>query len=62
MVRVDRAYGARKYRQQLRSRKIVCVCPERQFRENVARLREAGEGALTTFSSSDHRSLDTVEC
>ena len=43
MVRVDRAYDARKYRQQLRSRKIVCVCPEREDAKK-ARLKKGSRG------------------
>lgn len=40
-LRLDRAYGARKYRKALRRRKIKCICPERKD----ARKARLGKGS-----------------
>ena len=42
-LRMDKAYGARKYRQLLQRRKIKCVCPERKDAQK-ARLRKGQRG------------------
>ncbi|UWX62989.1 IS5 family transposase [Deinococcus rubellus] len=62
MVRVDRAYGARKYRQQLRSRKIVCVCPERKDAKK-ARLKKGSRGGRPPkFDAEADKGRQVVEC
>ena len=61
MVRVDRAYGARKYRQQLRSRKIIPVCPEREDAKK-ARLKKGSQGGRPPkFDAEAYKGRHVVE-
>ncbi len=61
-VRVDRAYGARKYRQQLRSRKIGCVCPEREDAKK-ARFKKGRQGGRPPkFDAEACKGRHVVEC
>jgi transposase len=61
-LRVDRAYGARKFRQQLRRRKIRCVCPEREDARN-ARLKKGSRGGRPPkFDAQAYKGRHVVEC
>ena len=62
ILRVDRAHGARKYRQQLRSRKIVCVCPERGDAKK-GRLKKGSRGGRPPkFDAEAYKGRHVVEC
>ena len=62
ILRMDRACGARKYRQQLRSRKIVCVCPEREDARK-ARLKKGSRGGRPPkFDAQAYKARQVVEC
>ena len=60
-VRVDRAYGARHYRQQIQARGIRCICPERQdARQNRLRKGRRG-GAPPRFDAQAYKGRNVVE-
>jgi transposase len=58
---VDRAYGARHYRQQIHERGMRCVCPERlDARKN--RLRKGSRGGPPPrFDAAAYRGRNVVE-
>ncbi|WP_180970293.1 IS5 family transposase, partial [Deinococcus planocerae] len=61
-IRMDRAYGARKYRRALRARKIRCVCPERRDARE-ARLRKGKRGGRPPkFDAQAYKDRQVVEC
>lgn len=61
-LRMDRAYGARKYRRALRARKIRCVCPEREDARG-ARLRKGRRGGRPPqFDAQAYEGRHVVEC
>ena len=60
-VLLDRAYGARAYRQQLRSLHVKVVCPERADHRE-ARLRKGAKGGRPpAFDAIAYRLRNTVE-
>lgn len=60
-LRVDRAYGARSYRQALRRRGIRCVCPERTGAK-AARLRKGSKGGRPpAFDAAAYKQRNAVE-
>ena len=60
-VRVDRAYGARHYRQQIQARGIRCICPERQDARQ-SRLRKGRRGgAPPRFDAQAYKGRNVVE-
>ena len=60
-LRVDRAYGARHYREQIQQRGMRCVCPERlDARKN--RLRKGKRcGAPPRFDAQAYKGRNVVE-
>jgi transposase len=60
-LRVDRAYGARHYRQQIRRRGIRCVCPERRDAQ-AHRLRKGSRGGSPPrFDREAYKGRNVVE-
>ena len=60
-VRVDRAYGARHYRQQIQARGIRCIYPERQdARQSHLRKGRRG-GAPPRFDAQSYKGRNVVE-
>lgn len=60
-VRIDRAYGARYYRQQIQARGIRCICPERQDARQ-SRLRKGHRGgAPPRFDAQAYKGRNVVE-
>lgn len=60
-MRVDRAYGARHYRQQIQSRGIRCICPERLDAQQ-SRLRKGRRGgAPPRFDAQAYKGRNVVE-
>lgn len=62
VLRLDKAYGARKYRRFLRSRKIRCVCPERKDAQNARLRRGSLGGRPPNFDAQAYKGRHVVEC
>lgn len=60
-VRVDRAYGARHYRQQIQQRGIRCVCPERLDAQRGRLHRGCRGGAPPRFDAVAYKGRNVVE-
>lgn len=61
VLRVDRAYGARKYRQQLRRRGTRCVCPEREDARQHRLKRGQNGGRPPVFDREQYAGRNVVE-
>lgn len=61
VLRVDRAYGQRKFRQQLRARKIRCVSPEREDTRTARLKRGKAGGRPTKFDAELYKQRNGVE-
>lgn len=61
MLRLDKAYGARVYRQQLRKLGITCVCPERKDAREVRLRRGSKGGRPTAFDAAAYKGRNVVE-
>jgi transposase len=60
-LRVDRAYGARYYRQQIQQRGMRCICPERLDAQKN-RLRKGSKGGSPPrFDSKAYKGRNVVE-
>lgn len=60
-LRVDRAYGARCYRRQLRARGIRCVCPEREDAKKARLKRGSKGGRPPRFDAKAYKGRNVVE-
>lgn len=60
-LRVDRAYGARVYREQLKRRGIRCVCPEREDARRERLKRGGRSGRPPKFDREAYRGRQVVE-
>jgi transposase len=60
-LRVDRAYGARKFRQLIQRRGIRCICPERQDARRYRLDRGAHGGRPPVFDAQAYKGRNVVE-
>lgn len=60
-LRMDKAYGARKYRQLLHRRKIRCVCPERKDAQKARLRRGCRGGRPPKFDAEAYKGRQVVE-
>lgn len=60
-LRVDRAYGARKPRQQIQRRGIQCICPERKDAKKHRLARGAKGGRPPAFDAQAYKGRNVVE-
>jgi transposase len=60
-LRLDRAYGARKYRTALRRRKIQCICPERKDARKARLARGARGGRPPALDVEAYKGRNVVE-
>ena len=60
-LRLDRAYGARKYRTVLRRRKIQCICPERKDARKARLARGARGGRPPMLDVEAYKGRNVVE-
>lgn len=58
---VDRAYGARVYREQLRARGIACVCPEREDAKRYRLAKGRAGGRPPAFDVEAYRGRNVIE-
>ncbi|GGB70917.1 DDE transposase [Deinococcus soli (ex Cha et al. 2016)] len=61
VLRVDRAYGAPKYRRLLRKRGIACVCPEREDAKKWRLKRGVRGGRPPKFDVEAYKGRNVVE-
>lgn len=61
VLRVDRAYGAPKYRRLLRKRGTACVCPEREDARKWHLKRGSRGGRPPKFDAQTHKGRNVVE-
>lgn len=61
VLRVDRAYGAKVYRRQLRQRGIQCVCPEREDAKQHRLKRGTKGGRPPQFDATTYKGRSVVE-
>ena len=62
VLRLDKAYGARKFRRLLRARKIKCVCPERNDALKARLSRGSRGGRPPNFDAQAYKGRHVVEC
>ena len=62
MMHMNQAYGAQKYRRQLWSRKIVCICPERKDAKKTRVKRGSWGGRPPKFDAETSKGRHVVEC
>jgi transposase len=60
-LRVDRAYGARHYRQQIQDRGMRCVCPERRDAQKNRLRKGRRGGAPPRFDEAAYKGRNVVE-
>ncbi|MUI13579.1 transposase [Massilia dura] len=60
-VRVDRAYGARYYRQQIQQQGIRCVCPERLDAKKSRLSKGRRGGSPPRFDAESYKGRNVVE-
>lgn len=60
-LRVDKAYGARKFRCILRARGIRCVCPEREDAKTARLKRGSKGGRPPAFDAGAYKGRNVVE-
>lgn len=60
-LRLDRAYGARKYRKALRRRKIKCICPERKDARKARLGKGPRGGRPPTLDAEAYKGRNVVE-
>jgi len=60
-LRLDRAYGARKYRKALRRRKIKCICPERKDARKARLGKGSRGGRPPTLDAQAYKGRNVVE-
>jgi transposase len=58
---VDRAYGARHYRQQIQDRGMRCVCPERRDAQKNRLRKGSRGGAPPRFDAHAYKGRNVVE-
>lgn len=60
-LRLDRAYGARKYRKALRRRRIQCICPERKDAKKARLAKGSRGGRPPAFDAQAYKGRNVVE-
>lgn len=60
-LRLDRAYGARKYRKSLHRRKIQCICPERKDARKARLAKGARGGRAPALDKEAYKGRNVVE-
>lgn len=60
-LRLDRAYGARKYRKVLRKRRIPCICPERKDAKKARLAKGSRGGRPPALDAEAYKGRNVVE-